>query len=304
MQSQQAHGASPQRQGEGGADLLGPLQEARRRNGQLERNNLNLAKARERALRERELLKKQWRSEAATNARLRSMNRQMAEKVEQLELRVERLEAAQREQQERWEQRDLHEHEQQEWEQRDAEHEPAKAATVSFAASAAGADEHELRTESSVASDGDGINTSGSLREVQQWFEGLSEPHRELLSESPAADENREPIEVVESPVVARLQDAADNVEDCRQKLQDAEDGLHIAAALAMASSPHAPVSPVPQRGRSRRKAALEASTNLLEPSIRQRMTQGMRERGELSGMLRHRPGTYHDTWQGWEVED
>ena len=34
------------------------------------------------------------------------------------------------------------------------------------------------------------------------------------------------------------------------------------------------------------------------------RMTQGMRERGELSGMLRHRPGTYHDTWQGWEVED
>ena len=282
VQSQQAHGASPQR--EGGADLLGPLQEARRRNGQLERNNLNLAKARERALRERELLKKQWRSEAATNARLRSMNRQMAEKIEQLELRVERLEAAQREQQERWEQLDLH------------EHAPAEAGTVSFAASAAGADEHELRTEASVASDGDGINTSGSLREVQQWFEGLSE--------SPAADENREPIEVVESPAVARLQDAADNVEDCRQKLQDAEDGLHIAAALAMASSPHAPVSPVPQRGRSRRKAALEASTNLLEPSIRQRMTQGMRERGELSGMLRHRPGTYHDTWQGWEVED
>ena len=286
VQSQQAHGASPQRQGEGGADLLGPLQEARRRNGQLERNNLNLAKARERALRERELLKKQWRSEAATNARLRSMNRQMAEKIEQLELRVERLEAAQREQQERWEQLDLH------------EHAPAEAGTVSFAASAAGADEHEheLRTEASVASDGDGINTSGSLREVQQWFEGLSE--------SPAADENREPIEVVESPAVARLHDAADNVEDCMQKLQDAEDGLHIAAALAMASSPHAPVSPVPQRGRSRRKAALEASTNLLEPSIRQRMTQGMRQRGELSGMLRHRPGTYHDTWQGWEVED
>ena len=282
VQSQQAHGASPQR--EGGADLLGPLQEARRRNGQLERNNLNLAKARERALRERELLKKQWRSEAATNARLRSMNRQMAEKIEQLELRVERLEAAQREQQERWEQRNLH------------EHAPAKAATVSFTASTAGADEHELRTEASVSSDGDGINTSGSLREVQQWFEGLSE--------SPAADENREPIEVVESPAVARLQDAADNVEDCMQKLQDAEDGLHIAAALAMASSPHAPVSPVPQRGRSRRKAALEASTNLLEPSIRQRMTQGMRQRGELSGMLRHRPGTYHDTWQGWEVED
>lgn len=260
--------------GQSSAQGDSPLSIANLRRKQLERNNMQLALSRQRVAAERNRLKKNWHSEVEANLMLRQANCQLQTRLRLLEERVQKLEAASAQQAEA---------------QLIADRETVAASRVSAAAAAAAA-----ATAASAAAASSPVST-------------VSDGQSDTSSAVPSP----EPQSVVESANITEIADWFSSHVSASAEGSPQLTGSPSSAAVLFATGPRTSepeleldqASPQPHdlsivppdgySGRSRRRAALAASTNLTEPGLHSKMTQGMRKRNQLPG----RRGAYDDAW-------
>jgi hypothetical protein len=237
------------------------------RRKQLERNNMQLALSRQRLAAERNKLKHDWKNEVEANLILRQTNCTLQARLSKLEARVIKLETLSAQQTEAQLLADR---------EAVAASRAAAAAAATFSPASAGAsdetDSPSTAVELSGAETSEVSATSTGIDELQDWFNaevgpstggtpqaGASASHVALLCTTPPRVSTPEPEPQCFSPQAHDL----------------------------------TVVPPNGYAGRSRRRAALAASTNLVEPGLHSKMTQGMRKRNQLPA----HPGKYDDTW-------
>ena len=258
----------------GHGQVSSPLSMANLRRQQLERNNMQLALSRQRLAAERNRLKQDWRNEIEANVMLRQANCQLQSRLSQLEVRVQKLEAMSAQHAEA---------------QLLADREAVAASRAAAAAAAVAATTSGPAASTARVSGSDsGSNTavasprtqqrstvsagSSGIQAVQDWFTAKGSPAGDSMLQ-PEQSPARSPVLFTTPPRVSAL---------------DTEPELYRTQAHDLTIVP-----PDGYAGRSRRRAALAASTNLVEPGLHRKMTQGMRKRNQL----RTRPGAYDDTW-------
>lgn len=255
-----------------------PLSMSNLRRKQLEKNNMQLALSRQRLAAERNRLKQDWRNEIEANLMLRQANCQLQSRLSQLEARVQKLEAASAQHAEAQLLADR--------EAVAASRAAAAAAAVAATANAAGtmsSPASTLRVSGSESDNSTVVASPGTRRSavsagsngmqaVQDWFTAQGSPTTDSMPQSERS-QARSPSLFTTPP---------------RVSVREPEPELFSPQAHDLTIVP-----PDGYAGRSRRRAALAASTNLVEPGLHSKMTQGMRKRNQL----RARPGAYDDTW-------
>jgi hypothetical protein len=258
-----------------------PLSMSNLRRKQLEKNNMQLALSRQRLAAERNRLKQDWRNEIEANLMLRQANGQLQSRLSQLEARVQKLEAASAQHAEAQLLADR--------EAVAASRAAAAAAGFAAAANAAAAagtmtsPASTLRVSGSESDNSTVVASPGTQRSavsagsngtqaVQDCFTAQGSPTTDSMPQSERSPA-RSPSLFTTPP---------------RVSVREPEPELFSPQAHDLTIVP-----PDGYAGRSRRRAALAASTNLVEPGLHSKMTQGMRKRNQL----RARPGAYDDTW-------
>ena len=265
-----------------------PLSIADLRRVQLEKNNRQLALSRQRLAAEKSRLKSDLGTEVEANVMLRQTNCQLLARMGKLEERMAKLEAL----------AEQHAQAQLLADREAVAASRAAAAAVAVAATAAAAaaatptptptpaPDSESDASTVVASPAahDSPARSGpsaAAREVESWLSDDT-PQSPVGSAAPSSVVD---FDHVTTPT--RLRGAEPEPE---------VDGMNIHSPQELLSPQGHDLSVVPPQGyaaRPRRRAALTAATNLHEPGLQSKMTQGMRERKQL----RARPGAYEDTW-------
>ena len=252
---------------------------------------MQLAQSRQRLAAERNRLKQDWRSEVETNLMLRTTNCQLQTRLSQLEDRVQKLEA----QSAQFAAAQLLADREAVAASRAAAAASASASAASASASAesastasASAASEEIKASpvsavsssesySSRASPGlqhsAGSAGSKGAQQVEDWFSAQFSPN---TIGTPRSDDSvsRSAALFATPPRVPEPEPAVEHFSPLQ------------AHDLSI-------VPPYGYAGRTRRRAALAASTNLVEPGLHSKMTQGMRKRNQLPARL----GAYDDTW-------
>jgi regulator of replication initiation timing len=234
------------------------------RRKQLERNNMQLAMSRQRLAAERNRLKTDLRNEVEANLVLRQTNCKLQTRLSALEERVKKLEVLSTQ----------HTHAQL------LADKEAVAASRAAAAEAAAAIRSPASTVSGAESDSPStavewsraetstVNAASTgIEEVQDWF------NAEVVTPQADSSASRVALLFTTPP---------------RGSASEPEPECFSPQAHDLTILP-----PNGYAGRSRRRAALTASTNLVEPGLQSKMTQGMRKRNQLPARL----GKYDDTW-------